>query len=60
MTNQTAVADQNKQAVVLPDAETMVERFMAWYKRKYNHYPNKPELMLYHDFLQVKIEEDQE
>ncbi len=60
MTNQTAVADQNKQAVVLPDAETMVERFMAWYKGRYNHYPRKYDLVMYHNFLQVKMEEDQE
>jgi hypothetical protein len=51
------VEQQNKQAVVLPEAEAMVERFMKWCKGKYQHCPEKTDLMLYHDFLHTKIDE---
>lgn len=51
------MAEQNKQAVVLPDGEKMVQRFMNWYRDKYSCTPDRRDLLMYHDFMQERINE---
>lgn len=57
MAKKKAVEEQNKQAVVLPDGEKMVERFAKWYRAKWMHGPDEKDLLLYHEFMQERINE---